>query len=180
MVPDRVAHVMRWMAGFETPALVALPRYGTSVPLRDVSLRQSRRQVQRLSLQQEDLLQESLACIEGGLYRAAHVTAWQAFIDLVSEALVTDRATEMYRLRPDIYQVTATEVRERLPEYDLITVAREVGLLTMAATKRSYGLLSMRNDCAHPSSYRPGLTDALGYVSELIASMTDLQTSRTP
>ncbi|MBA2755564.1 MAG: hypothetical protein H0U40_14070 [Chloroflexia bacterium] len=183
MVHSHLAHVMKRMAGFDTHGYLPPPRY-QQLPAqapRGATLGQSRRLVQRLCLQQSDLLGESLDCIERGLYRAAHVTAWQAFIDLTSEALVTDRVTEMRRLRPALSQYTeAEQLRDRLPEYELLTVAKEVGLLTMAATKNAYELLSKRNECAHPSSYRPGPNEALGYVSELIGRMADLQNRRSP
>ena len=41
-------------------------------------------------------------------------------------------------------------------------------LLTKAEEKILKGLLSKRNESAHPSGYKPGLNEALGYLSELL------------
>ena|GEM_PF-1180989 len=182
MLPSHMAHVMKRMAGFETHIFLPMP--GSQPAPRPASrvttLRQSSHLVQRLSLRQGDLLRESLDCIERGLYRA-HATAWQAFIDLTSEALVTDRVSEMCRLRPALSQYTGVDqIREQLPEHELLTVAGDVGLLSMVATESMYEMLAKRNECSHPSSYRPGPVEALGYVSELIGSMSELQTRRSP
>ena len=61
----------------------------------------------------------------------------------------------------------------------MLSVAHEVGLLTFAATFNLYGLLTKRDDCAHPSDYRPGRIEALQYVAELFGSMSDLQACRS-
>ena len=45
---------------------------------------------------------------------------------------------------------------------------RDLKLLGKGEHKSLQDLLSKRNESAHPSGYKPGLNEALGYVSELL------------
>ena len=70
---DRVAgQVQR----FESAAHGVLSGHKTATRSRVISLDASRRHLRSLSLQQHELLLEALECVEHGLYRAAHVSAW--------------------------------------------------------------------------------------------------------
>ena len=60
------------------------------------------------------------------------------------------------------------EFREFANEYEQIVVAKEIRLLSKAEMKTLHGMLSKRNECAHPGSYRPDLNESLGYVAEII------------
>jgi hypothetical protein len=59
---------------------------------------------------------------------------------------------------------TVEDLRENIVEHQLLEAARDLGLLSKAATKALLGLLSKRNECAHPSGYSPSLNKSLGYV----------------
>ena len=48
------------------------------------------------------------------------------------------------------------------------TSGKSTGLTSKTVTKALLGLLNKRNECAHPSEYYPGLTETLGYVTELL------------
>jgi hypothetical protein len=56
-----------------------------------------------------------------------------------------------------------------------LEAARDLGLLSKAASKALLGLLSKRNECAHPSGYSPSLNESLGYVSEILGRIEALQ-----
>ena len=102
MVPNQMGHVMRRMTGFDTHLPLAWPRAKAPVPFRMLTLGQARRLARQVSSPQDGLLSEALDCVERGLYRAAHVTAWQAFMALTSEVLMTDRSSAVSRLRPEL------------------------------------------------------------------------------
>jgi hypothetical protein len=57
---------------------------------RIVSLDQTRRQLKTLSLDQDELFQQALACTEKAVFRAAHVMAWAGFMDFLEQKLSSD------------------------------------------------------------------------------------------
>lgn len=176
MILDIVQDITRQAGEFESAAHAILSRHEASSRSRVISLRRTRRQLQGLSLHQDELLREALDCIEHGLYRAGHVSAWQAFIDLLSEKLAADGLLKVSRARPKMPKLSsAEELREWATEHEIIRVARDVRLLTKAEVRILHGMLSKRNECAHPGSYRPDLNESLGYVSELLNRMSHLQ-----
>jgi hypothetical protein len=170
--------VEQWQRRVDAFARVAhdlLARHETSKS-RVVSLTATWRRLGGLSLLQDALLKDSLLCVERGVQRAAHVMAWAAFMDLLEEKLASDGFKALHVARPKWKGYTTLEaLRESVVEYQLIDAARDVGLLSKPAAKTLHGLLSKRNECAHPTGYDPSLNEALGYVSELLTRMATLQ-----
>lgn len=159
---------------FEDEAHQVLSKHESSQS-RIVLLDQTRNQLRTLSLQQDELFQQALACIERGIFRAAHVMAWVGFIDFLEQKLSSDDLVKVKSVRKGWSKYsTIEEIRENVPEYQLIEAAREVGLLSKSEAKTLLGLLSKRNECAHPSGYKPNLNDTLGYVSELLSRIEQL------
>jgi hypothetical protein len=171
--------VEQWKRRAEAFASVAHEQFAThetSGTSRVVSLSQTRKDLAALSLLQESLLTDALRCVELGLHRAAHVMAWAAFMDLIEERMASDGLKAVRVARPAWSKYkTVEELRENVVEYQLLEAARDIGLLSKNATKSLLGLLSKRNECAHPSGYEPGLNESLGYISELLTRMKTLQ-----
>ena len=127
-----------------------------------------------LTLKQDDLLRQALRCIESELFRAAHVMAWAAFMDFLEEKLASDGLVKLRAARPTWKAASIEELRENNVEYQLVEVARDLGLIGKTEMKALHGLLNKRNECAHPSNYFPGLNESLGYVSELLQRIDQL------
>lgn len=141
-------------------------------PSRIISLRETRTQVGILNLKQTELLEEALSATEAALYRPATVMAWVAFMDFLQEKLASDGLVAVHTARPAWAKFNSlAELRENVTEFQMLEVSRDVHLLTKAEYKVLQGLLAKRNECAHPSGYKPGLNEALGYVSELLNRM---------
>lgn len=175
MVLDILGRVNSQVGQFEEAAHEVLSHHEASARSRVISLDASRRKLQALSLQQHELLMESLQCVEYGLYRAAHVSAWQALVDFIAEKLAADRFVKMAQARPKWPTFKSVEdLVEQVNEFELIVVARQLHLLSKAEAKTLHGMLSKRNECAHPTSYRPDLNETLGYVSEVINRISRL------
>lgn len=148
-------------------------------PSRVLSLDKTRRQLQLLSPHQSELFEEALSCIEHGLHRAAHVMAWAGFIDFFQRKLVSTGMDRVIRLRPDWARYRSIEeLREHVSDFELIRTGAEMGLVSRNEMKTLHGLLSIRNECAHPSSYSPALNESLGYVAQLLKRLDQL-TQRT-
>jgi hypothetical protein len=136
---------------------------------RIILLDQTRSRLLVLSLQQDELFQQALACTERGIFRAAHEMAWAGFMDFLEQKLSSDGLVKVKSVKTGWSQYrTIEEIRENVPEFQLIEAARDVGLLSKSETKTLLGLLSKRNECAHPSGYKPSLNESLGYISELL------------
>ncbi len=142
---------------------------------RVISVDETRKKIAGLSLQQNELLEQSIKCVEFEIYRAAHVMAWSALVDLVEEKLASDGLGKVKAARPAWSKfATIDEIRENLPEHQLVEVTRDVGLMSKSEVKSILGLLAKRNECAHPSGFRPGLNDSLGYVTDVLKRMEKL------
>jgi len=144
-------------------------------PSRIISLDESYRRLDRLTLPQDELIRQALRCIENELFRAAHVMAWAAFMDFLEEKLAADNLAAVAALRPKWPTSSLETLREQVNEYQLIDVAYAVGLCTKSQAKALHGLLNKRNECAHPSSYYPNLNEALGYVTEIMQRIEQIQ-----
>lgn len=162
------------VSAFEWEAHEVLAKH-ESAKSRVITVDHTRKRLATLSLQQNELFQQALMCIEHGILRAAHVMAWASFMDFLEHKLASDGLVKLRQVRPGLSKYRSIEeIRENVPEFQLIEAARDAGLLSKSETKTLLGLLSKRNECAHPSSYRPTLNESLGYVSELLNRIEQL------
>ena len=146
-----------------------------TAPSRVVVLDATYRELGGLNLRQDDLMRQALRCVENGLFRATHVMAWAAFMDFLEEKLASDGLQKVRTVRPAWKWSSIAELREYVPEMQLVEVCQDVGLCTKNETQALLGLLRKRNECAHPSNYFPGLNETLGYLSELLQRIAMLQ-----
>ena len=146
-----------------------------TAPSRIVLLEDTYKRLGTLSLRQDELVRQALRCIENELFRAAHVMAWAGFMDFVEEKLSSDGLKKLHALRPAWKASSVEELRESVVEYQLIEAARDLGLCTKTEGKALHGLLNKRNECAHPSNYFPSLNESLGYVSEVLQRIGQMQ-----
>lgn len=144
-------------------------------PSRVVYLKKSYEDLGKLSIQQDDLFRLALRCCEEGLYRAAHVMAWAAFMDFLGEKLSSDGFQKIKENYPNWNFCTLEEMREKVTEHQIIEAASKIGLYGKSQMKALLGLLNKRNECAHPSCFYPGLNETLGYMSELFQRINQLK-----
>lgn len=164
----QVTEVVGQVQAFEKEAHVILASHESSRS-RVVTIEGTYKQLANLSLRQDELFRQGLRCVEHTLFRAAHVMAWAGFMDFLEEKLGSDGFNKLNNARPKWNIAALDQLRETHAEYQIIDAAREAGLCTKSMAKCLHGLLSKRNECAHPSDYSPGLNETLGYVSELIS-----------
>jgi len=95
--------------------------------------------------------------------------AWAAFFDFYVATLCRHKLAALHTRHPKWAKHTsAALLRESITEHDLISAGSEVDVLSKADKKALHGLLSKRNECAHPTGYCPDVNETLGYVSELL------------
>jgi len=147
-----------------------------SAPSRIISLESTRRQIADLSLYQEALFDEAVACVEKECFRAAHVMAWAAFMDYLERKTASDGLKKVKATKTGWSKFKdIEELRENVSEHQLISAAKDIGLLSKQEMKTLHGLLAKRNECAHPSGYSPNMNEAIGYVSELLQRIKKLE-----
>ena len=160
---------------FERDAKKILGKHESSKH-RIVTLEDTYKELKALNIHQDDLLRQGLRCIEVNVFRGAHVLSWAAMADYIQEWLSLDGFQKLAQVRPKWKPITSVEeLREQYPEYQIIEAFRDCDYCGKSMTKALHGLLSTRNDCAHPSDYYPDLNSSLGYISQLIIRFKTLE-----
>lgn len=167
--------LLKIVSAFEKDANIILSKIDSSRS-RIVTLYDTRKSLAKLSLLQESLFEQSFECIEAGLYKAAHVMAWAAFMDYLEVKISSDGFKKLFSIRTKWARYkTLEELRENVVEYQIIEASKDLGLLGKNECRSVKGYLSTRNECAHPSDYEPRMNDAIGYVSTLLNRIAKLQ-----
>lgn len=160
---------------FEKEAHQILGVHEAAVPSRVYLLDSTYEELGKLSVKQDELFRQAIRCAEAELFRAAHVMAWAGLMDFLEEKLCTDGLKKLGAIRPKWKTSSIEDLRETVPEFQLIEAARELGLTTKNEMKALHGLLNKRNECAHPSDYFPGANETLGFISEVFNRVRLLQ-----
>ena len=177
-INDIIREYKSKVEAFEIEAHSILAKHESSTS-RVISIDETRKKLTDLSIDQDELFRQSIECIERGIYRAAHVMAWAAFIDYLEHKLASDGLIKVKASRPNWSQFSnLDELRESIPEFQLIEVAKDLKLLGKSEEKSIKGLLSKRNECAHPGHHKPDLNESLGYIAELLKRVERLQSKQ--
>jgi len=146
-----------------------------AAPSRIVLLDNTYKKLQKLSLQQDELLRQALRCVENKLYRAAHILAWTALIDLIENTLALDGFKKLSSVRKKWNVSSLDDLREKYAEFQIIEVCRDIKLIGKNEMRMLHGLLSKRNLCAHPSDFFPDYNQTLGYIADILSMMQKIQ-----
>jgi hypothetical protein len=112
-------------------------------------------------------LQEARSCIDHGLHRPAYVSAWNGYVALALTFLSADDFAAVRNIRPS-WQVTSIEALSmKTPGAELLRILTDLDLTTGDMADMLPLLLQSRNDCAHPSSFRPTAAEADDYVVDV-------------
>lgn len=174
MTDPTIGSVLARTNAFEKAAHEILSKH-ESAPSRVVILEDTYAALGRLTLRQDDLIRQALRCAEEALFRAAHVMAWAGFVDFLYEKLGSDGLVKLRAARPKWTGKDIWEMSETLNERQFVDACQPIGLADKNEVKRMVSLLDRRNQCAHPTSYYPDLNMTLGYVSEVLHLIKDLQ-----
>ncbi len=172
---DKIIPLVKRAHAFQRQAHLILGTHETSKS-RVILLEATYDTLGRLSLKQDELFRQSLRCVENSLFRASHVMAWSGFIDFLTEKLSSNHFTKLYAARPNWKLNSTDELLENYTEFAIIEACEGTKLCTKGERKILHGLLSKRNECAHPSNYFPELNETLGYISELFQRIEGFKT----
>jgi hypothetical protein len=144
---------------------------------RVLTLNESFAKLTALSLKQDALMREALYCVEQGLYRPAHVSAWAAFIDYCHEWLTDSKRIALMRAARAKWTINVAADLRQQTDFAVFEAMHAAGLISKTVMKALQGLLNKRNECAHPEEYDPSLNDTLGYVDELMKRIAALHSA---
>ncbi len=117
----------------------------------------------------QEYFKESIQCLESSLFRAAVVFSWAGHFDVFIERLFALHEDEIRSKRAKWLFKDLIELRERYPESQILDVGKEVRFISKAKLRIVQGQLSERNQCAHPTMYKPSLNAAIGYVDAMVS-----------
>jgi hypothetical protein len=144
-------------------------------PSRTVLLDKTYKKVQDLSIEQDELLRQALRCVENDLYRAAHILAWTALIDLIERTLAKDNFVKVNALRTRWEVSTVEDLREKASDFQIIEVLKELRMVSNSEMRILQGYLGKRNLCAHPSDFFPDYNQTLGYMADILSMIKKVQ-----
>lgn len=146
-----------------------------AAPSRVVILDETYKKLQGLSLQQDELLRQALRCVENELYRASHILAWTALMDLVENILASDGFKKLNSVRAKWNTSSLDQLGESVTEFQIIEACKDLRLATKGEMRILHGFLSKRNLCAHPSDFFPDYNQTLGYMADILNMIKNLQ-----
>ena len=166
--------LVRSVEALRREATSILASHESATVARVITLNDTYAKLTYLNLKQDDLMRQALRCAEFALFRAAHVMAWAAVMDLILEKLASDGLAKLRAERPQWKGADISEMAEYVPERQFIDVLQELGLASKNEVKGLGSLLDRRNECAHPTDYYPDVNATLGYISEILARASRL------
>lgn len=116
----------------------------------------------------QDYFSEAISCLESELYRSGIVLAWAGHFHVFSEICFQKHEADIRTARPRWSFKDLAELKEQIAESQFLVVAKDVKFTTKAQLRILDGQLSQRNQCAHPTLYRPSMNAAIGYVDDMI------------
>ncbi len=146
-----------------------------SAEARVITIEETYDRLGKLSIRQDDLIRQALRGIENALYRSAIVMAWAAFMDFAEEKLSSNKFKALNASYPDWKITDLDDLRDKKPDHQIVEALRVTKLCTKNEMKSIHGLLSVRNESAHPSAFLPDLNRALGFVSEILHRIEIMQ-----
>lgn len=161
----RIRTLVARIAEFEADSKAILATHEAAVA-RVITLEQSYTKLTGLSLEQDELFREGLRAVEHTLFRAAHVLAWAGFIDFVHNLFISKHLVAIRTARAT-WTINVPEDFREHSDFGVIEAGKAAGVYANTMMRGLHGLLSRRNECAHPSTYFPDLNMTLGYISDL-------------
>ena len=145
-----------------------LAKHANATNSRVILLEDLLQQLNPLPIDVQDYFREAATCLQHELTRAAIVLSWSGFFHTVSSVLYQKHEALLRTQRPKWGFASIEELRETQSESAILEAAKAVSLINKNDLKQMQGQLSRRNQCAHPTLYRPSMNVALAFVDEMI------------
>ncbi|WP_040433323.1 hypothetical protein [Chlorobium ferrooxidans] len=117
----------------------------------------------------QEYFKESIRCLEYGLLKAAIVFSWAGHFEVFSEYLFIKHEVDIRNLRKNWSFKDLIELKEQYSESQILDVSKDVAYINRAQLRLLQGQLSQRNQCAHPTLYKPSVNVTIGYVDGMVS-----------
>lgn len=124
--------------------------------------------LQRLPADVHGYFKEACSCLEYNLLRSAVVLSWAGFFHVFAETLINHHEAALRAARPNWSFADVAELKESYVEHQILESGRTVGMIKKHDLRIYQGQLATRNQCAHPTLYRPSMNSALGFLDNMI------------
>lgn len=135
---------------------------------RVILLRDLLKKLDSLPIDVKDYFTEAVECLERGYLRAATVMSWAGFFQVFTEKMFSLKEADIKAARNKWKFKDLTELKENYAESQILDVAKEVKFINKGLLRVLQGHLATRNQCAHPTLYKPSLNACVGFVDEMI------------
>jgi hypothetical protein len=139
---------------------------------RIIELRHLAKKLRGLPIDVNSYFSEAVECLERGLLRSATVMAWAGFFSVFMDALYKKHEVDIRNARNKWSFADVSELKETQSESALLQVAKAVSFIKQHELRKYDGQLSTRNQCAHPTLYKPSPNEAIGFVDLMIGQTT--------
>ncbi len=116
----------------------------------------------------QDYFLEATRCLELNLTRGAVILAWAGFFHVLTEKMHETSAAKLHSVRQKWSFTDLSELKENYSEAQILEASKDIKFINRSEKRIYDGQLATRNQCAHPTLYRPSLNSAIGYVDEMI------------
>lgn len=116
----------------------------------------------------QEYFNEAIVCLQHQLTRSAIVVSWAGFFSVFCESVMSKSESDLRKLRKNWVFKDSLDLKEKYLESQIIDAAKEIGIVSNSKRRMLDGWLSQRNQCAHPTVYRPTINVGIGYVDSMI------------
>ncbi|MFV1363551.1 hypothetical protein AAHH97_08880 [Mycolicibacterium elephantis] len=169
---------LAWLAGLrDFQEAYAIPVEDTSTQAPAAALSSLREAAGNAPPEYADYLGEAVECYERQLYRAAILMVWAATIEHMY-GVVADHRGGVRKIQAAnlVRYGTHSKYREikrkndllYLSEEQFIQLAEDAGMINRNARRMLGDRLTLRNQCGHPTQYKPGREETVIFVESLV------------
>lgn len=120
-------------------------------------------------------VEESVQCIEHGLYRAAVVLSWLGSVALLYDKVVATHLTafnaEAMRRDAKWRAAKTSDDLARMKEHEFLQVLEAISVIGRSVKVELEGCLKLRNGCGHPNSLKLGEHRVNSHVETLVMNV---------
>lgn len=139
---------------------------------RVITLEKLLKKLSGLPVDVHDYFREATDCLHYGLTRAAVVLSWAGFFHVLSERMFMVFESKLRKNRPKWKFTDLNNLKEKYPEAQILDAIKDIGFIKKNELRIFQGQLTTRNNCAHPTLYKPSMNSALGFVDDIIRQTT--------
>lgn len=127
------------------------------------------------NIDEKEYLKEAISCFRIGALRAGIVFSWVAFVRFIQNKCVDLGYDAINSALQKSYNgskpIRSLDDFETLKDNTVLTIAFNLGVISKHQKVQLENDLDLRNHCGHPSSYKPEINKAKGFIEDIVNIM---------